>query len=100
VACHPGGSATELGRHIPPLIAFLLMPMNLLMNTSAEGALPTLMAATAEDVSGGDYFGPTQMGEMRHSAHKVDTVSAAKDEADATRLWTLSAKLTGVEYAF
>jgi NAD(P)-dependent dehydrogenase (short-subunit alcohol dehydrogenase family) len=100
VACHPGGSATELGRHIPPLIALLLTPLNLLMNTSAEGALPTLMATTAEDVSGGDYFGPTQMGEMRHSAHKVNTVSAAKDEADATRLWTLSTKLTGVEYAF
>lgn len=100
VACHPGGSATELGRHIPPLIALLLTPLNLLMNTSAEGALPTLMATTAEDVSGGDYFGPTQMGEMRHSAHKVDTVSAAKDEADATRLWALSTKLTGVEYAF
>jgi NAD(P)-dependent dehydrogenase (short-subunit alcohol dehydrogenase family) len=100
VACHPGGSATELGRHIPPLIALLLTPFNLLMNTSAEGALPTLMATTAEDVSGGDYFGPTQMGEMRHSAHKVNTVSAAKDEADAARLWTLSTKLTGVEYAF
>jgi NAD(P)-dependent dehydrogenase (short-subunit alcohol dehydrogenase family) len=100
VACHPGGSATELGRHVPPLFALLLMPLNLLMNSSAEGALPTLMATTAEDVSGGDYFGPTQMGEMRHSAQKVNTVSAAKDEADATRLWTLSTKLTGVEYVF
>jgi NAD(P)-dependent dehydrogenase (short-subunit alcohol dehydrogenase family) len=100
VACHPGGSATELGRHVPPLFALLLTPLNLIMNSSAEGALPTLMATTAEDVSGGDYFGPTQMGEMRHSAHKVNTVSAAKDEADATRLWTLSTKLTGVEYVF
>ncbi len=100
VACHPGGSATELGRHIPPLIALFLTPLNFFMNTSAEGALPTLMATTRDDVEGGDYFGPMQMGEMRHSAHKVDTVTASKDEADAARLWALSTKLTGVEYVF
>jgi len=100
VACHPGGSATELGRHIPPLIALLLTPLNLLMNTSAEGALPTLMATTSPEVRGGDYFGPMKMNEMRHSAHKVDTVRAAKDEADAAKLWELSTQLTSVEYAF
>ena len=100
VACHPGGSATELGRHIPALIALLLTPLNFFMNSSAEGALPTLMATTAEDVGGGDYFGPMQMGEMRHSAHKVDTATAGKDEADAAKLWELSTELTGVEYVF
>lgn len=98
VACHPGGSATELGRHIPPMFQVLFLPLSLIMNSSAEGALPTLMAATASDVSGGDYFGPTQMGEMRHSARKVDTVPASKDEADARRLWELSTELTGVQY--
>lgn len=62
VACHPGGSATELGRYIPPLIALLLTPLNFFMNTSAAGALPTLMATTSDGVSGGDYFGPTRNG--------------------------------------
>ena len=100
VACHPGGSATELGRHIPPLIALLLTPLNLLMNSSAEGALPTLMATTSPEVNGGDYFGPMKMGEMRHSAHKVNTIGASKDEADAARLWKQSAELTHVDYVF
>lgn len=98
VACHPGGSATELGRHIPPLFALLLAPMSLIMNSSAQGALPTLMATTGADVSGGDYFGPMKMGEMRHSAQKVDTIGPAKDKADAAKLWQVSAELTGFEY--
>lgn len=100
VACHPGGSATELSRYIPPFFSLLLMPLNLLMNTPAEGALPTLMATTNAQVQGGDYFGPMRMGELIHSAHKVNTTAASKDEADAARLWDLSTELTGVEYAF
>lgn len=100
VACHPGGSATELGRYLPPFFSLLLMPLNLLMNTPAEGALPTLMATTSAQVHGGDYFGPMRMGELIHSAHKVDTTAASKDEADAARLWDLSTELTGVEFAF
>lgn len=99
VACHPGGSATDLGRHIPRLLAVLLTPINLVMNSSAEGALPTLMAATAEGVRGGDYFGPMRMGEMRHSAHRVHTSIAAKNESDAAKLWAISTELTGITYA-
>ncbi len=98
VACHPGGSMTELGRHIPPILAVLLLPLSLVMNSSAEGALPTLLATTGPVVAGGDYYGPMKMGEMRHSAHKVDTVPASKDEADARRLWEVSTELTGVTY--
>lgn len=99
-ACHPGGSTTELGRHIPPLFAILFVPMRLFMNSSAEGALPTLMAATHDAVSGGDYFGPMKFGEMSHSSHQVQTIPASRDEADASRLWDLSTELTGVQYTF
>lgn len=98
VACHPGGSMTELGRHIPPLLAVLFLPLSLIMNSSAEGALPTLLATTGTDVEGSDYYGPMRMGEMRHSAHKVDTIPASKDREDARRLWDISTELTGVSY--
>ena len=70
------------------------------MNSSAEGALPTLLATTGENVEGGDYYGPMRMGEMRHSAHKVRSVRASQDEADGARLWSVSTELTGVEYSF
>ena len=98
VACHPGGSNTELGRHIPPIFQVLFLPLRLVMNTSAEGALPTLMAATMDGVNGGDYFGPKNWGEMAHSARKVDTIPASKNEADAKKLWDLSEQMTGVAY--
>ncbi|MFK7912805.1 MAG: oxidoreductase [Pseudomonadales bacterium] len=98
VACHPGGSVTELGRNVPLWLSWLLKPLSLVMNSSAEGALPTLLAATGENVSGADYFGPMRLGEMRHSAHRVDTAPAAKDAADAARLWALSEELTGVRF--
>ena len=98
VACHPGGSDTELGRHIPPILSLLFLPLRLIMNTSAEGALPTLLATTGSTVKGGDYFGPMSWGEMAHSARKVDTIPASKDEALASRLWDLSTELTGVAY--
>ncbi len=99
VACHPGGSATELGRYVPIIGTIVLLPLRFIFNTSAEGALPTLMAATSENVQGADYFGPTQLGELRHSAHKVDTVDAAKDESNAAKLWRVSAEQTGINYS-
>ncbi len=60
VAAHPGVSTTELGRHIPKILYYLLMPIfSLMTHKPAKGALPTIMAALDEDVQGGDYFGPT-----------------------------------------
>lgn len=100
VACHPGGSKTELDRYVPFPFSLLFIPLGLIMNTSAEGALPTLMASTGEEVNGGDYFGPKKLGEMAHSAHKVDTIPSSKDEALAKKLWELSTELTGVAYTF
>ena len=70
------------------------------MNTAAEGALPTLMAATDDGVQGGEYFGPAGMGEFSRSARKVNTALHARNESDARRLWDLSEEMTGVTYAF
>ena len=100
VACHPGGSKTELDRHVPFPFSLLFLPLSLIMNTSAEGALPTLMASTAQGVNGGDYFGPKRLGEMAHSAKKVDTIPSSKDEALAKKLWEVSSELTGLAYTF
>jgi NAD(P)-dependent dehydrogenase (short-subunit alcohol dehydrogenase family) len=101
VACHPGISATELIRHIPRFLQILFGPLMGLMNSSTEGAIPTLMAATAADVRGGDYFGPASKREFAStSARKVDTIAPSKDEADAKRLWDLSTELTGIAFEF
>ena len=99
LASHPGVSATELGRHINPFFSLLFLPLLLIQNTSAEGALPSLMAAVDEAATGGDYYGPKGFGEFRHSATKVPTIPSSRDEADAARLWALSEELTGVSFS-
>ena len=99
VACHPGGSNTELGRHFPGFLQIVFLPLQFVMNSAAEGALPTLMAATDENVQSGDYYGPAGMGEFARSARKVNTIPQAKSESDAAKLWALSEEMTGVVYS-
>jgi len=71
----------------------------LLAQPARDGALPTLYAATAADVHGGDYFGPDGPGEMRgHHPRLVQFSAAAHDQAAAARLWAVSEELTGVTY--
>jgi hypothetical protein len=62
------------------------------------GALPTLYAATAADVSNGDYYGPRGLMGMRGHPKKVRASDSSQDEAMAARLWAASEELTGVRY--
>jgi hypothetical protein len=62
------------------------------------GALPTLYAATAPDVRGGDYFGPDRLFETRGHPKKVSSSKASQDLDAARRLWEVSEELTGVRY--
>ncbi|MEI2785284.1 MAG: hypothetical protein V9E82_06230 [Candidatus Nanopelagicales bacterium] len=104
VAAHPGFSATNL-QYAGPQVAHNPVGkvgtrlMNLVMAQSAEsGARPQLYAATMADVAGGDYFGPKDFFETRGAPKRVGRTSAAKDQAVAAKLWTLSEELTGVHY--
>ena len=65
-----------------------------------HGALPTLYAATAPDLPGGEYVGPDGPGEMRGSPEIVPRAARAHDRTTARRLWEVSVRLTGVTYAF
>lgn len=98
LACHPGGSNTELGRHLGPL-KYLFLPLELIMNSSAEGALPTLRAATDPDAVSGDYYGPAGWGEFARSAKRVAIDPAARNAQLWERLWQVSEELTGVTFA-
>ena len=93
-AAHPGWTATELQRHSP-----LTSTMNLFFaQNTAMGALPTLYAATAPDVKGGDYYGPSGFKEMKGYPKKVASIPLSYDEVIAERLWDLSEKLTGIGF--
>ncbi len=98
VGCHPGIADTELSRTFPLFLRIALPLFRPLFNSPAEGALPTLMAATAPDVRPKDYFGPTVRRESARSAGPARVGRHIRDEAVGRRLWDESAKLTGVSY--
>ena len=74
--------------------------MKLVSQSAAEGALPSLYAATAPDVHNGDYIGPSGVMEIRGAPKKVGRSGAAKDALVAQELWSKSEELTGVTYDF
>ncbi|RED32161.1 oxidoreductase [Paenibacillus sp. VMFN-D1] len=93
VASHPGWSATNALRH-----SSMMRSLNPFFAQSPKmGVLPTLYAATAPGVRGGDYYGPTSL-ELRGYPKKVVSSASSHDEAVARRLWTISEELTQVKY--
>ncbi|MBV8982529.1 MAG: SDR family oxidoreductase [Acidimicrobiia bacterium] len=73
---------------------------NFMAQSAAEGALPQLYAATAPDVQGGEFFGPSGFMEQRGAPKRVKAAKKGYDAASASRLWELSEQLTGVTYSF
>lgn len=97
---HPGLSDTDLARHFPKILLFVLRPIFYLfmMQSAKAGAEPTLYAALGEDIEGGDYTGPSGKNEYRGKATKVRSASRARDEAVGRQLWQVSEKLTGLTF--
>jgi NAD(P)-dependent dehydrogenase (short-subunit alcohol dehydrogenase family) len=99
VAAHPGYAATNLQSAAGGVWERVMGLGNaLLAQSAAAGALPTLYAASAPDVTGGSYYGPNQLGGMRGYPKKVRFVRAARSVESARRLWDASEELTGVRY--
>jgi NAD(P)-dependent dehydrogenase (short-subunit alcohol dehydrogenase family) len=98
VACHPGVADTELSRTFPAWFWILAPIIRPLFNTPAEGALPTLLAATGPEVKPTDYYGPVKRWETARSAGRAVIADHVRDEAVAAKLWELSIQWTGVSY--
>lgn len=104
VAAHPGFTDTNLqyaGPSMENSKAALVVTgwVNRLMaQPGPMGALPTLYAAVAPEVQGGDYIGPDGLMEARGYPQKVTTNAAAQDRDAAVKLWAASEEATGVRY--
>lgn len=102
VAAHPGVAATNLQptsaamnpNRLSALASGLLT--QLVAQSDAAGAWPTLFAAGAPAVAGGDFIGPDGIFELRGHPRKVAASRAARDPAAAQALWETSERLTGV----
>ncbi|WP_181786893.1 SDR family NAD(P)-dependent oxidoreductase [Streptomyces phytophilus] len=100
VAAHPGLSHTELARNTPAVFRLPLTWLAPLLTQKAEmGALPTLRAATDPAVTGGQYYGPGNRGEVRGYPKPVASSAGSHDQATQQRLWTVSEELTGVTFS-
>lgn len=103
LAAHPGKAATNLmgtGRaHEPegPRGRILSAAFAVTGQSAEMGALPTLMAATA-DLPGGTYVGPSGFGELHGMPTVVTPRRLARDRQAARRLWELSERATGLLY--
>ena len=93
-AAHPGSTRTNLQQHSRLLSA--LIPF--FSQQPPDGALPTLYAATAPGVHGGDYYGPGRLLETMGPPRPARSTFASKDPDSARRLWEVSERLTGVVF--
>lgn len=100
-AAHPGYAATNL-QFAGPTRFYERAGMwigNLLFAQSADmGALPTLYAATVQDLPSGSFVGPDGFRGGRGHPHLVTAAGKAYDEETARRLWEVSEQLTDVHY--
>ncbi|MEV6383912.1 oxidoreductase [Streptomyces sp. NPDC051773] len=95
LAAHPGGSATELMRNTPRPVRML---SELVLQSPAMGALPTLRAATDPSALGGQFYGPSGRRQLRGHPKIVTSSDRSYDLGLQQRLWADSEALTGVEY--
>jgi len=106
-AAHPGATLTNLqttgptlGRGSSTLLERLGMRLTRMIpgfwQEIAQGALPTLYAATSPLALGGGYYGPGGFGELTGTPAPARIPRKAQDENTARRLWQVSEELTGV----
>jgi NAD(P)-dependent dehydrogenase (short-subunit alcohol dehydrogenase family) len=105
VAAHPGVAQTNLfqaGDYSPiektarNLVGHAI---GIALNSDAEGALPTLYAATASTVEDGGYYGPQGFQEMRgDDVGRAKIAPQALNTTAAAHLWQVCEELTGMKF--
>jgi NAD(P)-dependent dehydrogenase (short-subunit alcohol dehydrogenase family) len=102
LAAHPGFARTDLIANGPGagglLASFSRLLKPLMSQSAADGALPTLYAATALQAKGGAYYGPAGIYELKGPVAPAFVARQAKDKEAAAELWRISAALTGIDF--
>jgi NAD(P)-dependent dehydrogenase (short-subunit alcohol dehydrogenase family) len=104
VAAHPGYAATNLQQTGPRMEGskvregLAALGNVLVAQSGAAGAGPSLYAATAPGVEGGQCYGPRGPGQSRGAPTRVRTLGRAADPELGRRLWEVSEERTGVSF--
>lgn len=99
IAAHPGVSRTDLipnGAGTASATGMVRRMLWFLFQPAAQGALPTLYAATSSQAKGGGYYGPDKLSETRGYPAVAKIPPQATHMGDAARLWVESERLTGM----
>ncbi|GAA4255812.1 SDR family oxidoreductase [Dactylosporangium darangshiense] len=108
-AAHPGTTLTglyaagpNLGRDKPARLEAVMRRLaswGVLVQGVERGLLPALYAATGPEAQGGHLYGPDGFGQFTGGPAELDLYRPARDDAAAARLWDVSQRLAGVEFA-
>ncbi|HWV21894.1 MAG TPA: SDR family oxidoreductase [Devosia sp.] len=99
IAAHPGVSRTELlhnGAGRGSMVGAMRSYLWFLFQPVAQGALPTLFAATAREAAPGAYYGPHALAETRGYPTLAKIPDQATDPSIARPLWQVSEQLAGL----
>ncbi|MFC8449031.1 oxidoreductase [Kitasatospora sp. NPDC057223] len=91
---HPGIASTNLTAHVGGIPRVVGRALRFMVNDAAQGALPTLYAAT-QDIPGGSYVGPDGPGSIKGYPAVRRPSPAALDPQTARTLWDVTAGITG-----
>lgn len=104
LAAHPGFAPTEGARNFSssrqrgPLGRWLAGKGESMLASVAQAATPIIYAACAQDVRGGDYYGPGGWLEISGAPAPARLNRRALDEALGRALWTSAQELSGMRY--
>lgn len=98
LAAHPGHAESGLREHLGRAGRAIGHVLGAVVGQStADGALPQLRAATDPAAQGGEFYGPGGRAGMRGAPVAVTGSAAAHEAALAARVWDLSLELAGTE---
>ena len=101
IAAHPGVARTDLLHNAPGRGSAMGMARTFLwfmFQPVAQGALPTLFAATSPEAKPGAYYGPDGLSEARGYPAASKIPPQALDKVAAARLWQVSEDLTATRF--
>ena len=103
LAAHPGISRTDIVANGPgaksAMSRILGVVGPLVTQPAAQGALPTLFAATSPKAKGGGYYGPSGLNGLKGWPAPSKIPPKAEDAASRARLWETSEQLAGIRFA-
>lgn len=97
-AAHPGVTQTDLSRHMSEQDYNTALALFKELMPAWQGALPTLFAATSPTVIGGSYYGPDGENELYGYPALAQISKAARNVADATKLWDFAESVIGSKF--